>query len=178
MCTGADDAGRVPPAGNLTSRSLPAMPSTIKPPALGTLCTFDFGDPSGAYNVLTGFNAAHIYQTPGDYTLKVTHPGTADVLKTIHVLPDKRGVQTVAARDSISDIVRGMEKDTVVLLPRARPGMLPGRWSSMAATSSFAPPARAPPRASGESRASAPPPSFSTAWTSPSAASSSTAIAT
>jgi PKD repeat protein len=35
---------------------------------------WNFGDPQGKYNTLTGFNAAHMYQMPGEYavTLRVT----------------------------------------------------------------------------------------------------------
>ena len=35
---------------------------------------WDFGDPNGKYNALTGFNASHVYDAPGTYTvtLKVT----------------------------------------------------------------------------------------------------------
>jgi len=34
--------------------------------------TWDFGDASGAYNTLQGFNAAHIYDVPGAYKIKLT----------------------------------------------------------------------------------------------------------
>jgi PKD domain len=33
---------------------------------------WDFGDPSGAYDQLQGFNAAHVYDTTGDYTIKLS----------------------------------------------------------------------------------------------------------
>lgn len=33
---------------------------------------WDFGDPSGRYNKLSGFNAAHVYDRPGVYTIKLT----------------------------------------------------------------------------------------------------------
>ena len=39
---------------------------------LTTRFQWDFGDPGGAYNRLEGFNAAHLYETPGDYTLTLT----------------------------------------------------------------------------------------------------------
>jgi PKD repeat protein len=41
---------------------------------LTTRYDWDFGDPHGKYNTLTGFNAAHLYDFPGTYTitLKVT----------------------------------------------------------------------------------------------------------
>lgn len=33
---------------------------------------WDFGDPDGKYNQLEGWNAAHVYDTPGTYTIKLT----------------------------------------------------------------------------------------------------------
>jgi len=38
------------------------------------LYQWDFGDPAGRYNTITGWNAAHVYDTPGTYTitLKIT----------------------------------------------------------------------------------------------------------
>lgn len=33
---------------------------------------WDFGDPHGRFNNLRGFNAAHLYDTPGTYTIKLT----------------------------------------------------------------------------------------------------------
>ena len=84
--------------------------------ALGVLCKFDFGDPAGAYNVLTGFNAAHIYRTPGNYTVKITSPAGNET-KSIHVLPDTRAVQLVRPGDFIPTIIRGLQQDTIVLLP-------------------------------------------------------------
>lgn len=85
-------------------------------PALGIVATFDFGDPAGEYNILTGFNGAHIYRNPGDYTLTVY---TADglVRKTIHVLPDRRGLMKLQSRDQLSDIAAGLQNNTVVLVP-------------------------------------------------------------
>jgi hypothetical protein len=46
------------------------------PLASGTPLTarydWDFGDPGSKYNTLTGFNAAHVYEGPGKYTVKLT----------------------------------------------------------------------------------------------------------
>jgi len=33
---------------------------------------WNFGDPNGEYNTLPGFNASHIYTSPGDYTITLT----------------------------------------------------------------------------------------------------------
>ena len=40
--------------------------------ALNTLYQWNFGDSGSAYNTLTGYNAGHIYQTAGTYTLTLT----------------------------------------------------------------------------------------------------------
>ncbi|HSU66182.1 MAG TPA: DUF4082 domain-containing protein [Tepidisphaeraceae bacterium] len=34
--------------------------------------TWNFGDPSGSYNTLTGWNAGHVYDSPGTYTVSLT----------------------------------------------------------------------------------------------------------
>jgi len=94
-------------------------------PAIGSLCTFDFGDPAGAYNILTGFNAAHIYDKPGDYKLKVTRVGEV-VTKTIHVLPDKRPVQHVEPRESLRDVAIAAQNDSIVELSRGATYDIPG----------------------------------------------------
>ncbi len=95
-------------------------------PVIGEVCIFDFGDPKGPYNVLTGFNAAHIYQTPGTYKLKVTRTGTPPSIKTIHVLPDHRGIQRMEPHDRLFDVIRGLRNDTVVLLSPGITYDLPG----------------------------------------------------
>src|SRR5439155_198547 len=33
---------------------------------------WDFGDPGGKYNQLEGWNAAHVYDNPGTYTIRLT----------------------------------------------------------------------------------------------------------
>src|SRR5437762_1852805 len=70
---------------------------------------WDFGDANGKYNKLTGFNAAHIYENPGQY--KVTlhwrdaqgerEPVTLDV----NVMPDKR--RKIYVADNGSDANAG-----------------------------------------------------------------------
>ena len=42
------------------------------PAPLDTTFSWNFGDPSGEYNVLPGYNAAHIYDVPGTYTATLT----------------------------------------------------------------------------------------------------------
>lgn len=36
---------------------------------------WDFGDPKGRFNTLPGFNAAHVYEQPGEYTITLTVDG-------------------------------------------------------------------------------------------------------
>ncbi|MDB5302359.1 MAG: hypothetical protein JWO87_4022, partial [Phycisphaerales bacterium] len=89
-------------------------------PVLGLVCTFDFGDPKGAFNRLTGFNAAHVYDKPGAYTLTVRPEGQAAskaIRKTIHVVPDTRGVLKIQPGDNLADVLKGVRNDMVVLFP-------------------------------------------------------------
>jgi PKD repeat protein len=44
---------------------------------LGAKFEWDFGDPTAKYNKLTGFNAAHIYDKPGTYTVTLTVTNSA-----------------------------------------------------------------------------------------------------
>jgi PKD repeat protein len=48
---------------------------------------WDFGDPSGQYNTLAGFNAAHVYNDPGVYTitLQVTNEAGRSAVATVKV---------------------------------------------------------------------------------------------
>src|SRR5438552_2604317 len=45
----------------------------------GSLFRFDFGDPAGRFNALRGYNAVHVYDSPGNYSLKIGRdvPSTA-----------------------------------------------------------------------------------------------------
>jgi Ca2+-binding RTX toxin-like protein len=72
---------------------------------------WDFGDPAGKYNYLEGWNAAHIYNNPGTYTIKLTvtnENGRSNTLKaTVKVVADTRRtiyVDAVAGRDSNSGL--------------------------------------------------------------------------
>jgi hypothetical protein len=74
------------------------------PLAVGTPLTaryaWDFGDPTGRYNTLVGFVAAHVYDRPGTYpvTLTVTdEAGHVTVLRdAVAVTPDRRRAIYVA----------------------------------------------------------------------------------
>lgn len=66
---------------------------------------WNFGDPNGKYNTLVGFNAAHIYDRAGSYTitLKVTNEGgkVDTVTKQVSVSADNR--RTIYVSGSGSD---------------------------------------------------------------------------
>jgi hypothetical protein len=61
---------------------------------LSALYQWNFGDPSGQYNTLTGWNAAHVYNTPGTYTvtLSVTNVNgkTTSTSANVNVKADNR----------------------------------------------------------------------------------------
>lgn len=73
-----------------------AMSSTL---GAGTPLTaryeWDFGDATGKYNKLVGYNAAHIYDTPGTYTISLRiyneARGTAMRTMTVTITPAARG---------------------------------------------------------------------------------------
>jgi hypothetical protein len=86
-----------------------AMDSSL---GAGTVLTarfqWDFGDPSGKYNQLVGFNAAHVYDQPGKYTvtLKVTNEDgkvdTATKEITVNVAGRKKIYVSSSGSDSNS----------------------------------------------------------------------------
>jgi PKD repeat protein len=73
--------------------------------------TWDFGDPSGRYNQLPGFNAAHVYNLPGKYTVTLwvtDETGQMDAsTATVDILPDRRHVLFVAPDGSDANIGTG-----------------------------------------------------------------------
>lgn len=62
---------------------------------------WDFGDPGSPYNVLPGWNAAHHYREPGQYTisLRLTDPRGNVTLhaQQIRLMPERRAIVFVAA---------------------------------------------------------------------------------
>ena len=68
---------------------------------------WDFGDPGSEYNDLVGFNAGHIYQNPGTYTITLTltnSNGNTDVAKaTVNVASDNRKIYYVSTSGSDSN---------------------------------------------------------------------------
>lgn len=95
-------------------------------PSIGALCTFDFGDPGSPYNTLRGYNAAHIYTSPGTYTLHCRRVGEADIVTTLNVEPDRRPVIRVQPGENLMDVIRGLTTDAVVELARGGVFSIPG----------------------------------------------------
>lgn len=100
---------------------------------------WDFGDPDGAYNALTGFNAAHVYDAPGQYviTLTVTNVNrktsttqyvvdiAADTRKVIYVdrqtgLDSNDGLTEATAVATPDRAMRLVRDDTTVLFRRGQ----------------------------------------------------------
>jgi hypothetical protein len=74
---------------------------------LNSTITWNFGDASGQYNTLTGFSAAHEYNTAGTYTITLTittpdgHVGVAT--KTVAISADNRTTIYVSQNGSDSN---------------------------------------------------------------------------
>jgi hypothetical protein len=61
---------------------------------------WNFGDPAGRYNVLPGWNASHVYDRPGKYTITLTVRGAGRVMTRstwIRIAPDQRSRIYVSA---------------------------------------------------------------------------------
>lgn len=84
-----------------------SAPATVHVHAVGlveidphlAVYAWDFGDPAGAFNTLPGFNAAHVYDEPGTYTITLTVT-TADKQQTfrqsVEVGEDRRALLFVS----------------------------------------------------------------------------------
>jgi PKD repeat protein len=61
---------------------------------LSTTYSWDFGDPAGRFNTLVGWNAAHVYDKPGTYTVTLTVTDsagkTATAKGTVKIAADTR----------------------------------------------------------------------------------------
>ena len=97
---------------------------------------WNFGDPSGAHNQIEGFNAAHVYDTPGTYviTLQVTNEAgvQAAAAAQVTVAPDTRrviyldnhgsdwntGLSPAAPVQSLSRAMQLIANNTELLLAR------------------------------------------------------------
>ncbi len=84
--------------------------------ALGASYAWDFGDPSGRFNQLEGFNAAHVYDTPGNYTITLTVTDTSGTVltarQTITVEADTR--RTIYVSASGTDTASGLSPSTPI----------------------------------------------------------------
>lgn len=86
-------AGAVPTPVIKVSQTVGQAPLTVHVHALdsttgGGASTFvkyrwSFGDPNGRYNSVTGWNAAHVYNKPGNYTIKLTLTNKFGQKKTV-----------------------------------------------------------------------------------------------
>ncbi|MFT3785188.1 MAG: PKD domain-containing protein [Tepidisphaeraceae bacterium] len=101
---------------------------------------WNFGDPNGRFNTLPGFNAAHVYETPGTYTVTLTvtdSAGRTSVLKksvnvvaatglrTIYVggdqaSDDNDGTAGERAVKSLAAAMSLVSDDTVILLAKGQ----------------------------------------------------------
>jgi PKD repeat protein len=77
---------------------------------------WDFGDPAGKFNHLTGFNAAHIYDQPGKYTitLTVTEPVAAPQSTTATIIVDADTRNRIYVSPAGDDINPGRSPDAPV----------------------------------------------------------------
>ena len=70
------------------SRSLPA--GAVALPGGGSVCAFDFGEPAAPFNALRGYNAAHVYDTPGSFVATVTRAGQKPATTHVTVTANAR----------------------------------------------------------------------------------------
>jgi hypothetical protein len=77
---------------------------------------WNFGDPSGRFNTLTGWNAAHTYDQPGNYTLRLTLTNdlgkTSTLSTTVTVTGDTR--RTIYVDTNGSDNNTGLSPGSAV----------------------------------------------------------------
>lgn len=77
---------------------------------------WDFGDPTGTYNSLPGWNASHFYQNPGTYTVSLTiDDGKAGqkFQRSLTIAKDSRPVINVK---TIADIITNAAKGNVRII--------------------------------------------------------------
>jgi PKD repeat protein len=82
----------------------------------GSIAAFDFGDPSAQFNSLRGYNAAHIYDTPGIYHASTTIGGQ-NTLTAVTVVPDPRPLVALAPGADLAATIAKLTAPTILLLP-------------------------------------------------------------
>ena len=83
----------------------------------GLLCSFDFGDRAGEFNLLRGYNAAHVYDTPGDYVATITPDGHPAATTAVTVVADTRPQVQLTATEDLAQALAPLKQPTIVLLP-------------------------------------------------------------
>jgi hypothetical protein len=75
--------------------------------AINDTVTWNFGDPTSQYNVLQGFNAAHVYSTAGTYTVTLTITDASGAVSTatqnVTVKTDNRPTIYISANGNDSN---------------------------------------------------------------------------
>ncbi|HWE96497.1 MAG TPA: hypothetical protein VG269_21220 [Tepidisphaeraceae bacterium] len=102
-----------PPASSVTLRA----GQFAQADGNGALLTADFGDPAGAFNVLRGYNAAHVYDAPGVYKLTLRRDGKPDEIRAVTVLPDARPQVALPPTGDLAAALGQLHDDTILLLP-------------------------------------------------------------
>ena len=114
----ADDAASVAVIGAQPEAGMAPLPVQVHAldsqlaagDVLTTRYEWDFGDPAGAHNRVIGWNAAHVYDRPGEYTvtLRVVDAARREAVArhAVRVVPDRRRRLYVASDGD--DGVRGL----------------------------------------------------------------------
>ncbi len=92
----------------------------------GVVRTWDFGDAGSAFDRLTGFNAAHVYDRPGDYVLRESPAGDAGAgagpakptTRAVRVVAESRKEVRVERDANLADVLARVAARTRVVLPR------------------------------------------------------------
>lgn len=72
----------------------------------GVLSVFDFGDPNGTYSTSPAcYNSAHVYFTPGTYTVTTSPIGGASVKHTVLVNHDSRPEVLIRVGDDLTKVI-------------------------------------------------------------------------
>ncbi|MDB5353607.1 MAG: hypothetical protein JWN24_60 [Phycisphaerales bacterium] len=109
----ATDAPAPPPSSSVTIRSGWFVPLDGN----GSLLSADFGDPTGLFNILRGYNAAHVYDTPGSYKLTLRRDGQPDSIAAVTVTPDARPQVALPPTGDLAAALGHLADNSILLLP-------------------------------------------------------------